>query len=124
MEKNLELCRNHVAPPEWLQKHYGVAQVVLDPYISAAHVSLLRVKRKLSYPSTAYFHTLSERLLTQGPAALNRRELLALLRNADSMAEVHDQLWMLPDRQLPDWWKMAMRHYNILTGRPRTPLYR
>jgi membrane glycosyltransferase len=98
--------------------------VVLDPYISAAHVSLLRVKRKLSYPSTAYFHTLSERLLTQGPAALNRRELLALLRNADSMAEVHDQLWMLPDRQLPDWWKMAMRHYNILTGRPRTPLYR
>ena len=67
---------------------------------------------------------LSERLLTQGPAAFNRRELLALLRNADSMTEVHDRLWKMPDRQLPDWWKMAMRHYNVLLGRPRTPLYR
>ncbi|HNX34970.1 MAG TPA: glucans biosynthesis glucosyltransferase MdoH [Kiritimatiellia bacterium] len=124
MEKNLEVCRSQLPPPEWLQKHYGVAQVVLDPYINAAHVSLLRAKRKLSYPITAYFHKLSERLLKQGPAALNRRELLALLRNADSMTEIHDRLWKTPDRQLPEWWKMAMRHYNILTGRPRTPLYR
>ena len=124
MEKNLEVCRSQVAPPEWLQKHYGVAQVVLDPYINAAHVSLLRVKRKLSYPSAAYFHKLSERLLTQGPSALNRRELLALLRNPDSMTDIHDRLWKMPDRQLPNWWKMAMRHYNVLTGRPRTPLYR
>ena len=69
-------------------------------------------------------YTLGERLLTQGPSALNRRELLALLRNADSMAEIHDRLWKTPDRQLPEWWKMAMRHYNLLTGRPRTPLYR
>jgi len=124
MEKNLEVCRSQLPPPGWLQKHYGVAQVVLDPYINAAHVSLLRVKRKLSYPITAYFEKLSERLLTQGPSALNRRELLALLRNADSMAEIHDRLWKTPDRQLPEWWKMAMRHYNLLTGRPRTPLYR
>ncbi len=124
MEKNLDVCRSQLPPPEWLQKHYGVAQVVLDPYINAAHVSLLHAKRKLSYPITAYFHKLSERLLKQGPAALNRRELLALLRNADSMTEIHDRLWKTPDRQLPEWWKMAMRHYNILTGRPRTPLYR
>ena len=124
MEKNLEVCRSQLPPPEWLRKYYGVAQVTLDPYINAAHVSLLHVKRKLSYPSTAYFQKLSERLLTQGPAALNRRELLALLRNADSMSAIHDRLWKMPDRQLSDWWKMAMRHYNALTGRPRTPLYR
>jgi len=124
MEKNLELCRSQLPPPAWLQSHYGVAQVVLDPYINAAHVSLLRVKRKLSYPITAYFKRLSERLLTQGPSALNRREMLALLRNADSVCELHDRLWKTPDGQLPGWWKLAMRHYNLLTGRPRTPLYR
>ena len=124
MEKNLEVCRSQVPPPEWLKRHYGVAQVSLDPYINAAHVSLLRAKRRVSYPITAYFQKLSERLLTQGPSALNRRELLALLRNADSMSEIHDRLWKMPDRQLPEWWKMAMRHYNVLTGRPRTPLYR
>ena len=124
MEKNLEVCRSQLPPPGWLQKHYGVAQVVLDPYINAAHVSLLRVKRKLSYPAAAYFQKLAERLLTKGPTALNRRELLALLRNADSMTGLHDRLWKTPDRLLPDWWKLAMRHYNLLTGRPRTPLYR
>ena len=124
MEKNLEVCRNQLPPPEWLRKHYGVAQVLLDPYINAAHISLLRAKRKMSYPTTAYFQKLSDRLLTQGPDALNRRELLALLRNADSMTEAHDRLWKMPDRLLPDWWKIAMRHYNVLTGRPRSPLYR
>lgn len=124
LEKNLELCRSQLPPPGWLRRFYGVAQVALDPYINAAHVSLLRVKRKLSYPVTASFQKLLERLLTQGPAALTRRELLALLRNADSVTELHDRLWKTPDRQLPEWWKMAMRHYNLLTGRPRTPLYR
>jgi membrane glycosyltransferase len=124
MEKNLEVCRSQLPPPEWLQRHYGVAQVLLDPYINAAHVSLLRAKRKLSYPSTAYFKTLRDRLLTQGPGSLNRRELLAVLRNADSMTEAHDRLWQMPDRLLPEWWKLAMRHYNVLTGRPRKPLYR
>jgi len=124
MEKNLAICRSQVPPPEWLRKHYGVAQVLLDPYINAAHVSLLRAKRKVSYPSAAYFQKLSDRLLTLGPEALNRRELLALLRNADSMVAAHDRLWRMPDRQLPDWWKMAMRHYNVLTGRPMSPLYR
>jgi len=124
MEKNLEVCRSQLPPPEWLQRHYGVAQVLLDPYINAAHVSLLRAKRKLSYPSTAYFKTLNDRLLTQGPGSLNRREMLAVLRNADSMTEAHDRLWKMPDRLLPEWWKLAMRHYNVLTGRPRKPLYR
>ena len=124
MEENLEVCRSQLPPPEWLQKHYGVAQVVLDPYINAAHVSLLRVKRKLSYPITSYFEKLSDRLLTQGPEALSRRELLALLRNANSMAEAHDRLWKMPDSLLPEWWKMAMRHYNVLTGHPHSPLYR
>jgi membrane glycosyltransferase len=124
MEKNLEVCRSQLPPPEWLQRHYGVAQVLLDPYINAAHVSLLRVKRKLSYPITAHFKALCDTLLSQGPSALSRRELLALLRSADTMSAAHDRLWKMPDRQLPEWWKMAMRHYNVLTGKPRSPLYR
>ena len=124
LERNLEVCRKQMAPPDWLQKHYGIAQVVLDPYINAAHVSLLRAKRKLSYPITSYFQKVSDRLLVRGPDALSRRELLALLRNADSMTEAHDRLWRMPDSALPQWWKMAMRHYNILTGQPHSPLYR
>ena len=34
--------RRHLPPPDWLASHNGVMQVVLDPYLNAAHVSLLR----------------------------------------------------------------------------------
>ncbi len=124
IQKNLAVVRSQIPVPDWLHRHYGVAQVVLDPYINAAHVSLLRVKRKLNYPSRDYFSKLCDRLLTQGPGSLSRRELLALLRNADSITDAHDRLWKMPDRTLPEWWKMSMRHYNVLSGKPRSPLYR
>jgi membrane glycosyltransferase len=97
---------------------------LLDPYINAAHVSLMRVKQKLNHGMTAYYKGLCDRLLTKGPEALSRRELLALLRNADSMAHAHDLLWKMPNRLLPTWWTMAMRHYNILTSQQKSPLYR
>jgi membrane glycosyltransferase len=124
MEQRLEAIRNELPPPEWLQRHFGIAQVLLDPYINAAHVSLMRVKQKLNHGMTSYYKGLCDRLLTRGPDALNRRELLALLRNADSMAHAHDLLWKMPNRLLPTWWTMAMRHYNILTSQQKSPLYR
>jgi membrane glycosyltransferase len=124
MEQRLEAIRNELPPPEWLQRHLGIAQVLLDPYINAAHVSLMRVKQKLNHGMTTYYKSLCDRLLTGGPEALNRRELLALLRNADSMAFAHDLLWKMPNRLLPTWWTMAMRHYNILTSQQKSPLYR
>lgn len=124
MEQRLEAIRSELPPPEWLQRHFGIAQVLLDPYINAAHVSLMRVKQKLNHGMTTYYKSLCDRLLTRGPDALSRRELLALLRNADSMAHAHDLLWKMPNRLLPNWWTMAMRHYNILTSQPKSPLYR
>ena len=123
MENRLASLRAPLPPPEWLQRHYGVAQVVLDPYVNAAHVSLLRVKRRLAHKSNDYLVELGRRLLTQGPAALSRRELMALLRNPDMVTRLHDRLWRMPDAKLPPWWAGAMRHYNLLTVLP-SPLYR
>jgi membrane glycosyltransferase len=123
LEKNLEATHRHLAPQEWIAPHYGLMQVLLDPYLNAAHGSLIR-QRRTPRPLNRYLRDLTDRLLTKGPGDLNRREQMALLLNAQAVAELHDRIWQLPEAQLSPWWKLAMRHYNILTDRPQTALYR
>jgi membrane glycosyltransferase len=67
---------------------------------------------------------LRRRLLAEGPAHLSPREKMALLRDAESMNWLHEQLWKQPAEQLSDWWQLAMRQYNVLTTTPVTALYR
>jgi membrane glycosyltransferase len=124
LAKNLESMSQRLPPPPWLEPQYGLTQVVIDPYVNAAHCSLLRRKRA---PEGAMYRTLSElteRLLTKGPAVLNRREQMILLRSAPAVTDLHDRVWRLPEAQLSSWWRMSMRHYNTLTDRPLTALYR
>jgi len=97
--------------------------VLLDPYLNAAHGSLIR-HRRTPRPLNRYLRDLTDRLLAKGPDDLTRREQMALLLNAQAVAELHERIWQLPEAQLSPWWKLAMRHYNILTDRPQTALYR
>lgn len=125
LEKNLEAAeRRHIAPPDWLAPHNGVMQAVLDPYINAAHVSLLRQKRRQPHAVTDYLHRLQDRVVAKGPADLSHREQMALLMNVDAMTSLHHRVWHEPEAHLAPWWKLAMRHYNTLTDRPQTALYR
>jgi len=124
LAKNLESIHQRLPPPPWLEEQFGLTQVVLDPYVSAAHCSLLRTKRVPGGAAHRYLRELSDRLLAQGPAALNRREQMVLLRNAQTVTDLHERVWHLPESQLSSWWRMAMRHYNTLTDRPLTALYR
>ncbi len=125
LAKNLEAAeRRHLHAPDWLAPQNGIMQVVLDPYINAAHVSLLRQKRRLPHAVTNYLHQLQDRLVQKGPADLKRREQLALLMNADAITSLHHRIWHEPEAHLAPWWKLAMRHYNTLTDRPQTALYR
>ena len=125
LAKNLEAAeRRHLHAPDWLAPHNGVMQVVLDPYINATHISLLRQKRRLPHAVTNYLHQLQDRLVQKGPADLKRREQLALLMNADAVTSLHHRIWHEPEAHLAPWWKLAMRHYNTLTDRPQTALYR
>ncbi len=124
LEKNLEATRKHLAPQEWIAPHYGIMQVILDPYLNAAHGSLLRLRRQTPRPPNRYLKDLQDRLLAKGPGELNRREQMALLLNAQSVSELHDRIWQIPEALLSPWWTLAMRHYNSLTDRPQTALYR
>lgn len=124
LNKNLDAVRRRLPPPDWLRPYNGLMQAVLDPYINAAHCALLRQKRQLKHPVTVYLSQLATRLLRLGPEALGRREQMALLMHAQVMDDLHDRVWAAPEADLAPWWRIAMRHYNSLTARPATPLYR
>ena len=98
----------------------SLALVVLDPYVNAIHVSLLREKQ-----SNAEFHAaltrlgvgrpevreIGEKLLGRGPDALNASEKLLVLSDATVMSWLHRQAWIRPSDALAGWWQSAIRHY-------------
>lgn len=123
LQQNLAECYRHMPPIEPLRADYGLMQAVLDPYVNAMHVALLR-QRKQTEESREWFAQLRERLLRDGPAKFTVKEKMALLLDADSMIRLHRELWACPAEDLADWWRLAMRQYNVLTTAPTTALYR
>lgn len=111
-------------PSPELAENYGLLQAVLDPYVNAVHVSLLRAKDDLPPASEDRFVGLREKLLREGPAALPLRDRLALLTDVDSMNILHDRLWSSPASQLAAWWQLALRHYEMIAPPPKTPFSR
>jgi membrane glycosyltransferase len=98
----------------------GVADVVLDPYISAIHVSLLREKRQNPAFARALsdlgvgqpqVRTLCEKLLAEGPAKLRREEKLLIMSDADQLPWLHRQAWLRPSATLARWWQTQIRQY-------------
>jgi membrane glycosyltransferase len=96
---------------------------VLDPYVNAMHVALLR-QRKRGAEAREWFVHLRQRLLQDGPGKFSTKEKMALLLDADSMIWLHRELWRCPSDSLAEWWRLAMRQYNVLTTAPTTALYR
>ena len=123
LEQNLDACYRHLTPIEPLRDDYGLLQAVLDPYINAMHVALLH-QRQPGEDAREYFHHLRQRLLREGPEELSAKEKMGLLLDAESMIWLHRELWSLPAGALAEWWRLAMRQYNVLTASPVTALYR
>jgi membrane glycosyltransferase len=123
LERNLDACFSHLPPFEPLRADYGLMQAVLDPYINAMHVALLR-QRRPSAGAREWFATLQARLLREGPGRFTMKEKMALLLDPQSMIRLHRELWSLPSESLADWWRLAMRQYNVLAATPTTALYR
>jgi membrane glycosyltransferase len=125
LARNLDACRRHAPPLPELAPDYGLMQAVLDPYVNAVHLALLRERDQTpAAASEERFAPLRERLLREGPQALASRDKLALLLDADSMAALHRDLWSLPAERLAGWWRTAILAYNVLAPAPQTALYR
>ncbi len=123
LRQNLAECYRHLAPIEPLRADYGLLQAVLDPYVNALHVALLR-QRRPSEEAREWFMQLRARLLRDGPGKFTTKEKMALLLDAESMIWLHRELWSGPADALAEWWRLAMRQYNVLTAAPTTALYR
>lgn len=98
----------------------GIAEAILDPYVNAIHVSLLREKglnpdyrdalARLGV-GTPEVRELGEKLLAKGPDALNGPEKLLVLSDAEVMPWLHRQAWVRPSSALAGWWQTAIRQY-------------
>jgi membrane glycosyltransferase len=98
--------------------HNGLADAVLNPYVNAVHVSLLREKRlnpvykeslaKLGVGTEAV-RALGEKLLAAGPDALSPTQKLLVLSDADTMSWLHRWAWLRPSETFAPWWQQAIR---------------
>ncbi len=120
----MERCHLQPPPLAELAEDHGLLQAVLDPYVNAVHVALLREKETTPRANESRFNLLREKLLRSGPSALSTKDKNALLVDADSMTELHMELWSSPPECLAEWWRIAIRHYNVLTPVPPTALHR
>ncbi len=123
LEERLEECARHVAPMPELAGDHGLLQAVLDPYVNAVHLAMLREK-DAPPASEERFAELRERLLQNGPSSLSKGEKLSLLQDSESLAALHLELWSRPAQRLAPWWQLAIRQYNVIAPVPQTALYR
>ncbi|MEI9962431.1 MAG: hypothetical protein WDM76_15250 [Limisphaerales bacterium] len=99
----------------------GLADAVLDPYVNAIHVSLLREKQLnpvYAEQLTALgagreeVRTLGEKLLADGPDKLTGTERLLVMADARVMVWLHRQAWLRPGESLASWWRAAILEYS------------
>jgi len=98
----------------------GLADAILDPYVNAIHVSLLREKRQNPAYAQALaelgagrpeVRTLGEKLLAFGPGPLRWDEKRLILSDAEVLPWLHRQAWLRPGGTLAPWWQEQIRKY-------------
>jgi membrane glycosyltransferase len=104
-----------------IRAHAGLAIAVLDPYVNAVHVSLLREKQlnpvyaehfKRIGAGTPAARDLGEKLLAAGPEKLKASERMTVLADHSVMVWLHQQAWLRPEEKLAPWWKAMIREFS------------
>jgi membrane glycosyltransferase len=119
MENNLAEIKGRIRLPPELEKHHGLMQVFLDPYVNGLHVSLLR-KRKNIDVSRGYLNKIAQRLIKEGPQALKPREIKAMIHDTETVTDLHYRLWSAAEHELAPFWAIAIRQYNLAASNPFT----
>src|SRR5271170_3243824 len=101
--------------------HAGLAEAVLDPYVNAIHVSLLREKQlnpvyaeqlsKLGVGGELN-QALGEKLLADGPDKLTAASRMSVMADQRVMVWLHQQSWQRPSEMLAPWWRAAILEYS------------
>ena len=101
--------------------HAGLAAAVLDPYVNAIHVTLLREKQlnpvyaehftKIGAGTDAA-RELGEKLLAGGPDKLKSSERMTVMADQRVMVWLHQQAWLRPEEKLAPWWRAMIREFS------------
>ena len=96
----------------------GLTEIILDPYVNAIHVSLLREKKldpeyaqalgEAPCRSLPEARVLGEKLLTEGPDALKPQEKILVMSDAETMPWLYRQVWLRSERNTRAL--VALRH--------------
>jgi membrane glycosyltransferase len=101
--------------------HAGLAEVVLDPYVNAIHVSLLREKQLNPVYAEQFtkfgagsdrVQKLGEKLLAEGPEKLSASERMLVMSDQRVLVWLHQQAWQRPGETLTPWWRAAILEYS------------
>ena len=103
------------------QRHDGVSEAVLDPYVNAIHVSLLREKKSNPFYAEQFemlgvgspkIRSLVEKFLAEGPDKISPSERLLIMADASAMEWLHEQIWLRPGATLAPSWRAAIQEYR------------
>ena len=89
------------------QQMDSFVQVIVDPYANAVHIGLLRGKKPKSSEAIERNRNLREFALSNGPATLSNFNRMHLLRDSESMALLHRQVWRVRDPSLASQWGLG-----------------
>jgi membrane glycosyltransferase len=106
------------APP---RPHTGLAEAILDPYVNAIHVTLLREKQLNPVYADQFsqlgvggepVQALGEKLLAEGPDTLTAADRMLVMSDQRVMVWLHQQSWQRPGESLAAWWRGAILEYS------------
>jgi membrane glycosyltransferase len=114
----LAALEEHLEQPDTLARpgiseNRALRDAVLDPYVNAVHVTLLREMQSNPVAADGFAvvgegvssrRDLAGRLLAEGPEGLSAREHLAILSDPELMLWLHREAWTRPTAQLAEWW--------------------
>lgn len=101
--------------------HAGLAEAILDPYVNAIHVSLLREKQLNPVYAEEYarfgaggeaVQALGEKLVAEGPDKLTAAERMLVMVDQRVMVWLHQQAWQRPGESLAAWWRAAIHEFS------------
>jgi membrane glycosyltransferase len=82
----------------------GIVRVAADPLVNALHRALLGAPRRVTPAIQAARRAVIDRLVTQGPGALDARARRHLLVDPALLDQLHERVWSLPDRERAAVW--------------------
>lgn len=103
---------------------HAMIRAVIDPYLNAVHVAMLRRRSGRPPRVHAYLRGLCDKFLCYELSKITRRERMAILQDSESMDYLHRKVWQTPDEGLNEGLRTALREYNLLEPVPGAPLSR